>query len=117
MSPRSRRFACYASISALLWIALGTAVHATAQLAAQPNLELLTNGYVTAMARQDNGGLILGGHFTKVNGVARSNLARLKPDGTLDLDWAPVGQGNFDSLAAIGDAVYVGGVFNQISGG
>ena len=102
--------------SVFLWLALGAQAGAHDALAEQPNLELLTNGYVTAMARQDNGGLILGGHFTKVNGVARSGLARLKPDGTLDLDWAPIGNGNIDSLAAVGDAVYVGGVFNQVSG-
>ena len=41
-------------------------------------------GYVSCIAVQSDGKIIIGGFFGSVNGVARKNLARLNPDGTLD---------------------------------
>jgi uncharacterized delta-60 repeat protein len=37
-----------------------------------------------------DGRILIGGSFTKVNGVARSQIARLKPDGSLDETFQPV---------------------------
>ena len=42
------------------------------------------NGTVYAIAMQPDGKVIIGGHFTTVNGIPRTNLARLNVDGTLD---------------------------------
>src|SRR5437867_13312964 len=42
------------------------------------------NGTVYASAVQSDGKIVIGGSFTIVNGVARTNLARLNSDGTLD---------------------------------
>jgi uncharacterized delta-60 repeat protein len=39
---------------------------------------------------QPDGKILLAGFFTKVNGVARTSLARLNADGTLDTDFNPV---------------------------
>ena len=82
----------------------------------QPNLSIA--GYVLAVAKQPDGGIILGGKFTSVNGVARSNLARLLPDGTLDPDWNPSPNSYTVQALATDDEgqVYVAGEFSQIGG-
>lgn len=41
------------------------------------------------LALQPDGQVLLGGSFSTVNGVARSGVARLNPDGSLDLGFAP----------------------------
>ncbi len=46
-------------------------------------------GAVYAMAVQADGLLVIGGSFTNVHGVARTNLARLLPDGSLDESFRP----------------------------
>ena len=42
------------------------------------------NSWVTEVAVQPDGKILIGGSFTNVNGVARQAIARLHPDGTLD---------------------------------
>ena len=49
----------------------------------------ITNGEVDATILQPDGKLLIGGHFTKVNGVTRQSVARLNPDGTLDTSFDP----------------------------
>lgn len=78
-------------------------------------------GFVRAVLRQADGGIIVGGRFRKAGSVLRANLARFAPDGTLDLAWDPSPQGgSFTSIYALAkDAtgrVYVGGDFDTISG-
>lgn len=46
-------------------------------------------GYVTAMALQPDGKVVVGGSFGSSSGAAPANLARLNPDGTVDLDFDP----------------------------
>jgi uncharacterized delta-60 repeat protein len=46
------------------------------------------NGTVLAAVRQPDGKTIIGGTFTKVDGVLRNRLARLHADGRLDLSFA-----------------------------
>ena len=43
-----------------------------------------TDGSVSSVAMQNDGKLIIVGDFTTVNGVSRTNIARLNADGTLD---------------------------------
>lgn len=43
-----------------------------------------TDERVMCMAVQDDGRIVIGGFFTKVNGVEAPRLARINPDGTLD---------------------------------
>lgn len=82
---------------------------------ALPNLELMTNGHVAAIAWQPDGGVVLGGEFTHVNGTPRNNIARLRPDGTLDPVWNPSANGRIHALAvAVSGEVYVAGRFDSI---
>jgi uncharacterized delta-60 repeat protein len=50
----------------------------------------VTGGQITALAVQADGKILLGGKFTSVNGAARTYLARLNADGTLDEAFNPV---------------------------
>src|SRR6185295_4675644 len=47
------------------------------------------NGSVSALARQANGAILIGGQFTSVGGLARSNLVRLNPNGSIDPTFVP----------------------------
>jgi hypothetical protein len=83
----------------------------------KPDLDLLVNGTVNAIARQSDGSVVIGGVFNAVAGVRRSNLARLLPDGTLDPDWNPTADDQVRALAVdSSDNVYVGGYFHNVSG-
>jgi hypothetical protein len=82
-----------------------------------PNVPVGLQGTISAIARQPDGGLILGGSFTMIDGIPRRNLARLQPDGTLDPDWNPSADSEVVALAvnAAGD-VYAGGSFKVVDG-
>lgn len=82
-----------------------------------PNIPAGSPGSVLAAARQPNGGLIIGGTFTMIDGIPRRHLARLTADGTLDRDWNPSANGDVTTLAvnAAGD-VYAGGYFTAVDG-
>ena len=84
---------------------------------AQPTMEVGHPGSVFAMARQPDGGTIIGGEFEWAGGMPRSNLLRLKPDGTVDPLWNPGPDIGVNALQidAEGD-VFVGGVFRSIGG-
>lgn len=44
---------------------------------------------VSAIVRQPDGKMVVGGYFTAVNGVERSGLARLHPNGSVDVSFDP----------------------------
>lgn len=75
---------------------------------------------VTHIAIQSTGHIIIGGSFTTVNGVAKAQVARLYPDGTLYE--AAFGSGLAGgSLTAValqqsGDMVLLGGTFSSLNG-
>ncbi|MFN0067972.1 MAG: hypothetical protein ACKVYV_10085 [Limisphaerales bacterium] len=76
-----------------------------------------TNIIQVALVRPD-GGIYVGGRFTAIGGVARTNLALLKADGTVDLSFDP-GLGPDDmvfSLALQGDKLLIGGTFDSYGG-
>ena len=82
-----------------------------------PDLDLLTNGSVWAIVRQPDGGTVFAGTFSSVNGVERSNIARLRPDGTLDPNWNPSADVFVIALAVdVDGAIYAGGAFSNIGG-
>jgi hypothetical protein len=62
--------------------------------------------------------MIVVGSFNFVNGQARNNLARIKPDGTLDNAWAATFNNSVSTVAVspFSGAVYVGGFFTAING-
>jgi uncharacterized delta-60 repeat protein len=41
------------------------------------------------LVKQPDGGVLVGGFFSSVNGIPRNHLARLRPDGSLDLAFTP----------------------------
>ena len=56
-----------------------------------PLIESL-EGSISAVVRQPDGKILVGGEFTRINGVLRSNFARLTASGEVDLTFDP-GQG------------------------
>ena len=84
---------------------------------ATPNLDLLGTGSVYAIARQPDGGAIVGGRFTSVDGQPRQNIARRKADGVLDVDWNPLIDGPVRSISIDSTgAIYIAGTFTTING-
>lgn len=78
-------------------------------------------GAVNAVAVLVNGQIMVGGDFSQINGQARDNIARLQPDGTLDVVFNPgAGSGFFDSVSALvvqpDGKIVIGGLFSQLGG-
>ncbi|MCX6854042.1 MAG: choice-of-anchor D domain-containing protein [Verrucomicrobia bacterium] len=74
------------------------------------------NGQVTAVAVQPDGKILIAGAFTQVGGIARSYLARLMSDGTLDATFAPVMDNTVNSLVVQRDGkIVIGGNFSTVN--
>ena len=72
----------------------------------------ITGSVVFATAVQPDGKTIIAGQFTQVLGVARSNIARLNADGTLDTTFDPKANSDVLSVAVQADGkVLLGGTF------
>lgn len=87
------------------------------------DLRFETPGQVSAMAAQPDGKWIFGGTFTSVNGVDRGKIARLHPDGSLDLtfDPGPKNPDTFDrsevhGISLQGEKILVAGSLSYIAG-
>lgn len=98
-------------------IAISVANAQTPRPLPHPDLTFEPFPYVSAIVQLPDGSTIIGGTFTSINGVPRLNLARLKPDGRLDPDWA------IDSNNAVSDLVlsdngdlFVAGLFTHFGG-
>ncbi|MFN8847148.1 MAG: hypothetical protein ACK5W9_09880 [Bdellovibrionales bacterium] len=74
------------------------------------------NGAVEVVIADGSGGWYVGGSFTAVQGVARTGLAHLNSDGSLDLLFSADVDGKVLSLKLDEGTLYVGGVFSTISG-
>lgn len=76
-------------------------------------------GMVTALARQPDGKLLLGGSFAGVNGQRANNIVRLLPDGAID-DTFAVGtgfDGEISQIAVQADGqILVAGGFGSVNG-
>jgi hypothetical protein len=85
--------------------------------ATQPDLKLYTAGPVYCAVVQPDGKVIIGGEFTAVNNLPRTNLARLNPNGSLDLTWNPPAP-DFQPYAMVlnGTDLYLGGEFAFVGG-
>jgi uncharacterized delta-60 repeat protein/uncharacterized repeat protein (TIGR01451 family) len=73
------------------------------------------DGPVYAMAVQLNGAVVIGGSFSEIDSKPRNNIARLNPDGSLDLTFNP-GTGANDAIYSIvlrpsDEHIYIGGLF------
>ena len=84
------------------------------------NLNLSADdSYVRATAVQPDGKILIGGFFSSVLGVTRTNIARLNTDGTLDMAFDPNANepSIVDSIAVQADGkILVGGTFTTIGG-
>ena len=110
------RLSALVMLMALGWVASMASAQSPPPLAHQ-DLGLRVEGVVNAIAVQPDGGVIFGGIFSSVNGIARANIARRLPGGGLDPDWAPAVAGDVRHLASDGSgAVYVAGAFTLIGG-
>jgi uncharacterized delta-60 repeat protein len=77
------------------------------------------NGEIRTILLQPNGTMIIGGLFTAVDGTPRANIARLHPDGSLDLTFDPGSgtNGPVEALAVQADgSVVIGGAFTSVNG-
>ena len=83
------------------------------------NPVLGANGIVYAIVVQADGKAIIGGDFTSVNGTARNRVARLNPDGSVDLSFDP-GTGADGAVRALAiqldGRIVVGGSFTNFNG-
>ena len=83
------------------------------------NRNINPNGTVHAILVLVDGSAIIAGDFTTVSGVARSRIARITPDGSLDLTFDP-GTGADDSVRSLAlqadGKILVGGSFTTLSG-
>ncbi|MEY5010574.1 MAG: hypothetical protein RLZZ253_1713 [Verrucomicrobiota bacterium] len=79
------------------------------------------DGRVLAIAVQGDGKILVGGDFTRIHDVACNGLARLNPDGTLDVAFqSGLGAGNVvvRALVLTGEGrILVGGSFPKVQGG
>ncbi len=77
------------------------------------------NGLVNCAVPDGAGGWYIGGQFSTVGGVARTNVARINSNGTLN-SWNPVlastGALNVHALELVGSVVYIGGEFSTVNG-
>lgn len=74
-------------------------------------------GRIGAVARMHDGGVMIGGKFTAIDGHERAHLARLAPDGTLDTTWRADADYEVVRLTANGAGeVFAGGSFTTVAG-
>lgn len=79
--------------------------------------ELLRSGFVLAMATQSDGRIVVGGTFITVNGTARSRIARLNSDGSLDNTFTTAVSDQVFAVTLQSDGkILIGGRFDQVSG-
>lgn len=77
------------------------------------------NGWVSAVAVQADGKVIIGGQFTTVAGVARNSVARLRSNGQLDPEFDIGAGADHEVRALVMDAsgrTVIGGLFTHFEG-
>ncbi|MDQ3800348.1 MAG: FG-GAP-like repeat-containing protein [Acidobacteriota bacterium] len=72
---------------------------------------------VNVILPQPDGSVLVGGNFTAINNVPRSNLLRLKPNGTLDSSFLPNGTNGQvrEIIKTAGGKVLIGGDFTSVA--
>jgi uncharacterized delta-60 repeat protein len=75
------------------------------------------SSYVSCLALQTDGKILVGGSFTWLSGQPRECIGRLNPDGTLDTGFNPGANGEVQCLALQADGkLLVGGRFDMLGG-
>ncbi|MEY2538879.1 MAG: hypothetical protein QOG67_2619 [Verrucomicrobiota bacterium] len=75
-----------------------------------------SGGSLTAVASDGSGGWYIGGLFTHVGGVPRTNLAHIRADHSVDPSFNPYVNDAVHTLAVSGSTVYAAGLFTSIGG-
>lgn len=72
---------------------------------------------VNCLAIRTNGAVLVAGSFSSVNGVNRTNFARIDADGSLDTSFDPAISGSIESMASqTDDRVLLGGTVSSVNG-
>lgn len=82
-------------------------------------LPLGLNAQVSALAVQADGKVLIGGVFTSASAAARNHIARLNPNGTVDISFDPgIGSDrDVNTIAIQSDSkVLIGGAFGTVNG-
>ncbi|MCX6874766.1 MAG: choice-of-anchor D domain-containing protein [Verrucomicrobia bacterium] len=75
------------------------------------------NSHVSCLAVQRDGKILLGGSLNTVGGIARNGIARLNPDGTLDVGFNPNVNSYVHSIVVQADGkILLGGLFSMVGG-
>lgn len=74
------------------------------------------DGQVSAIAPDGAGGWFVGGSFSHVNDIARAGLVHLFSDMSIDPQWNPGTDGYVQTIAVLGQMVYISGDFNSVAG-
>jgi uncharacterized delta-60 repeat protein len=75
------------------------------------------DGLIHAIAVQPDGKILMAGSFLTINGLPRRGIARLHPDGSLDLSFNPGSGAEVQNLVLQPDGrIVVVGAFNQFNG-
>ncbi len=98
------------------WLLAGMLVCGHAQTVQPLPIGTNAGGIVAAIAAQSDGSVVVGGLFSSINNVPRNNIARLKPDGSVDMTWNPNADQEVRALAVSASTIYVGGNFSSIGG-
>ncbi len=118
---------CSRILFAVVWLLLTSAewCPGRAQTAPStlPDLQLADSGFIRTMAVQPDGRVIVAGRFSAVNGVARRNIARINPNGSVDATWNPSPLSSpketdygITALCLVGEDLFVAGTFRVIGG-
>lgn len=80
-----------------------------------PDFPSITGGTVGVIVPDENGGWYLGGDFTAVGGIPRTNLVHLYSDFSVDPSFVPNPNGIVRALQLDGGTLFIGGSFTEIS--
>ena len=124
-----RRFLIEYCIVLLSWISSLGNIHASTTSTASDTpiaagtLDLslppitISGGSISLTIPLENGGILIGGSFTTVNGVTRNRIARLSPDGSLDLTFNPSFDGAVNTIHVFSDgSMLIAGQFTTLGG-
>jgi uncharacterized delta-60 repeat protein len=103
----------------------GVERHGLARLNADGSLDLLwdpklnVGASVQAILPQPGGGFLIGGSFTNINGLGRTNVARLNADGSPDASFNAGAGPNYEVMlmaAAPDGEILIAGFFDNVAG-
>ncbi len=78
-----------------------------------------TNSYVSSLALQSDGKVVIGGNFIQIDGVTRSHIGRVNTNGSVDLSFDPGTGANaivYGVAVQANGKVSLGGEFIQVNG-